>query len=178
MKAERGFTIIEIGITLVVLAVALSIAMPSYDRWISKVHVRNSADSVLAGLQLARSEAIKQNNRVCLRLTGGTGWSVIDNLGNVIQAKPSLEGDTKAAISITQPATITPFDIAFSGLGRQTNRCIDNSAPSAVSLSFSNQAATECTSAGPVGCFVIVVSLGGLIRMCDPSKPAGDPRAC
>lgn len=173
MKALRGFTLPEVGIVMVILAIAVGIAIPSFTSWIERIQVRNLAESVLHGLQVARSEAIKRNTTVAFTLTGGTAWSIdVVSPATAIQSRPGPEGDPKAFLSIIQPATATPFTVSFNSLGRQV-------APgAAVSLSLSNTADTECTAAGPFGCYVIEVSLGGLIKMCDPGKPAGTPQAC
>lgn len=59
-KAE-GFTIIEIMVGVVVLGIVLSVAVPNFTRFIQTNNLIAEANSMLSGLNLARSEAIKQN---------------------------------------------------------------------------------------------------------------------
>lgn len=178
MKRSRGFTLVELVVTLAVLGIILGIAIPSFASWLLKLQIRNAGESVLHGLQLARSEAIKRNGAVTLTLTGGTGWTITqtDSAGTTtdIQARPSGEGSQAASITITSPSgTVFPFAMTFGSLGRLTN-------PAAgVTLSAVGTAGADCTAAGPESCLVVQVSAGGQIRMCDPSPAKySTPQAC
>jgi type IV fimbrial biogenesis protein FimT len=172
MKKMAGFTLIELMITVVVLGIFLSLAIPSYSDWMKRLQMRNAAESILNGLQLARVEAIKRNLSVTMRLTGGTGWTVFNNAAGpvtgLIQTMPDGEGSKVAYIDIPT----TPYDLTFNSLGRMT-------APvSGINLSVTDTAGGTCTSSGPKGCFIVTASSGGLIRMCDPSRATGTPQGC
>ena len=62
----------ELMVSLVVLAVLLIIAVPSYRNFIVESRINAGASDLLAALQYARSEAVKRNNRVtvCASSTG------------------------------------------------------------------------------------------------------------
>jgi len=62
--AERGFTLIEIMIALVIFALLLAAALPSYRDWIAAQQLANHAHFIADTLDLARSEAIKHGYRV------------------------------------------------------------------------------------------------------------------
>jgi len=68
MRRESGFTLIELMIVIAVLAVSLSIALPSFSRTIANSKVRATAESILAGLRDARSTAIQRNAPVRFQL--------------------------------------------------------------------------------------------------------------
>lgn len=174
MKRSRGFTLIELVVTLAVLGIILGIAIPSFTSWLLKLQIRNAGEAVLHGLQLARSEAIKRNGAVTLTLTGGTGWTITDSAGASIQERPSGEGSQAASITITSPSdTIFPLAMTFGSLGRLT------SPAAGVTLSAVGAAGADCTAAGPDSCLVVQVSAGGQIRMCDPSPAKySTPQAC
>lgn len=172
MKRSGGFTLVELAVTLAVLGVILSIAIPSFASWLIKLQIRNAAEGMLHGLQLARTEAIKRNSPVTLTLTGGTGWTITDSAGAALQARPSGEGSQSAYITLTSPAGTFPFAMTFGSLGRLT------SPATGATLSAVGTSGSDCTSSGPASCLVVQVSAGGQIRMCDPSASATSPRAC
>ena len=65
-KSTSGFTLIELMAVTAVLAITLSIAIPSMQRTISNTRLRTEASRLLTALALARSEAIGRNDLVSL----------------------------------------------------------------------------------------------------------------
>ena len=59
---QKGFTLIELMVTLVVLAVLLSIGVPSYVEWIRDSRLDTATRSLASALKLARSEAVSQQS--------------------------------------------------------------------------------------------------------------------
>lgn len=78
-QAASGFTLIELSVALTVLALLLFAVMPSVGVWIRNTQVRNTASSMLAGLQLARNEAIRRNAAVRFSLVALTDSAVLDD---------------------------------------------------------------------------------------------------
>ncbi|WP_346351003.1 GspH/FimT family pseudopilin [Oceanimonas sp. AH20CE76] len=76
-EKQRGLTLIELLVGLVVMTVLTSLAVPSFQSLREQYTVRSAGMAVYADLQLARSEAIKRNREVtvCFTGLGSTEWS-------------------------------------------------------------------------------------------------------
>lgn len=68
-RRSRGFTLIELLIAVTVLGVLLALGAPAFRTYLENVRVRSAAESFLAGVQMARGEAVRLNSNVELLLT-------------------------------------------------------------------------------------------------------------
>jgi type IV fimbrial biogenesis protein FimT len=184
---QRGFTIIEIMISLTVLAVLITLGAPGFADWIQAQRIRSSAEAITNGMQVARGEAIRQNLAVSLGLEPPTtAWTVCPSTvspcdsttpaGSFIQNKSAQEGSGSTNVSATPAGAIL---VTFSPLGN----VIDNPDGSArlTQVDVTPSDPTECSAAGgSKRCLRVVVSPAGSIRMCDPTPTivAPDPRVC
>lgn len=64
MKAWGGFTLVELMVTLAVLAIVLVIGVPGLQALVNGNRLAASANEAIASLQTARMEAIRRNRRV------------------------------------------------------------------------------------------------------------------
>lgn len=167
---QRGVTLIELIIGIAVLSIVLVLGVPSYSEWIQNSRLRNTAEAILNGLQLARAEAVARNTSVRFSRGAGGAWTVCLNTvsatagctGTTIQSKTAAEGSSRAVTLASNPNIV---DVDFDALGRGTTISIDIDLDTAV------------MSADRSRNLRVVVS-GGSVRMCDPNVTAPDSRAC
>lgn len=77
-RKNSGFTIIELLITLVVLAIVAAVAIPGFGRLIDGNRLMTSTNLLMSSIRFARTEAIKRGTTVTFSTDGGlaTGWCV------------------------------------------------------------------------------------------------------
>lgn len=83
-RLSRGFSLIELMVGLVILAVLLGLGVPAMTGWMVDSRVRSQAEYVLSGLQLARGEAVKTNALVRFQLVSNmTSTCALSNNSNL-----------------------------------------------------------------------------------------------
>jgi type IV fimbrial biogenesis protein FimT len=74
-NAVKGFTLVELMITLVVLGLIATMAVPSMTSFFDKRRVIEAAEDLYANVQIARTEAIKRSDSVYMRFnSSGSTW--------------------------------------------------------------------------------------------------------
>ncbi|MDP4529753.1 GspH/FimT family pseudopilin [Alkalimonas delamerensis] len=61
---DKGFTLIELMVTVAVMAITLTVAVPAFTQLINGNRLTSQANEVLSALSYARSEAIRRNDDV------------------------------------------------------------------------------------------------------------------
>ena len=193
---QDGVTLIELMIALVLIALLLFLGLPNFSIFLQNTQIRNAAQTTLAGIDLARAEAIRRNSAVRFQLvsdlTSGCdlsdsalNWvvSLADPAGacdvqpsetvapRIVQKKSASDGSQNALVSTTGGAVIV-----FNGLGRV-------SGPGITRLNFSSTSGT-CqhvdAANGTLRCLSVLISTGGRTKLCDPKvvDDITDPRHC
>jgi type IV fimbrial biogenesis protein FimT len=195
----RGFTLIELMIGIALFALLMTLAIPSFTGMMNNARLRDKGASIMAGLQSARSEALRRNQAVEFVLTAdpvtdgsdvgvtanttGPTWVVraLDQAGvpivPLVEFRSGLEGSnqtdpTALYARITSANLPGTTSIQFTALGR-TNV----TAASGATFDVTPADATQCrASGGDLRCVRVVVTSSGRVRMCDPSvDPAVNP---
>lgn len=199
MTRRGGFTMVELMITIVLLAILLAIGLPSFYSLLRNASIRSASESVQSGMQLARMEALRRNQRVtfwlvndvtagCARTAAGPAWVVsIDSPVGACDATPSRTSAPRIVQTRTTSETsnvqIAASDsvvggnsvscVTFNGFGQVEAACTGGGNPIA-SISLSSTIAGDGTRA-----MDIRVTAGGDIRSCIPSlTDTNDPRYC
>jgi type IV fimbrial biogenesis protein FimT len=63
-RAQRGFNLIELMVTLTVLGVLVAMGLPEFSKFVKDMKLGATASDLRADVQFARSEAIRRNMRV------------------------------------------------------------------------------------------------------------------
>lgn len=167
MKRSSGFSLIELMVTLVVLAILLGIAAPNFTDLVRNNRSQAAANELVSALNLARAEAIKRGSRVSMcPSTNGTscsgtawqnGWIVfVDTaasdlanaatVGTILSRRTALpEGATATGTATFIRYSSQGFAPVRSNLTVQVNSCTGINAR-VISLSASGRIAVQKTS--------------------------------
>ena len=171
---QAGVTLIELVIGIAIIAILLTLSLPSMQLWMRDLQIRAGAESILEGLQLARQEAVRRNANVIFTLTsagGLTDWTVTDLSTapvTVIQSRSSAAGTPNARLiastALAQVYTNTPTAVAvlpagvtFNGTGRV------NAGANLTRIDVTNVQSIAARR------LVITIAAGGQMRLCDPA---------
>ncbi|QNH12263.1 prepilin [Xanthomonas sp. SI] len=66
ISGQRGFTLVELMVTVAVLAIIMALAFPSFTMLIRSNRLTSTANELVAALQASRSEAVRLNGGVSL----------------------------------------------------------------------------------------------------------------
>jgi type IV fimbrial biogenesis protein FimT len=174
-RRQRGFTLIEMMVTVTVLVIILLFSVPLFTTWNANTRIRSAAESLQNGLRLAQSTALSTNSSVTLRLTEdsdpdaesdesdkGLNWVLLNTAGEAVQVKggESLRGVTM------QASDGFTGEIVFRNLGQ-------NELAGPTTFKF------DAAAAGADKRLTVIVTPGGRVRMCDPDRTdSSDPQAC
>ncbi|MEP9318215.1 GspH/FimT family pseudopilin [Pseudomonas sp. LABIM340] len=82
---ELGFTLVELLFTLAILAIALSIAAPSFSELLHNQRASTATQELRNALDFARESAAHRGQPISIAATGGdwaAGWEVFADSGN------------------------------------------------------------------------------------------------
>lgn len=107
---DEGFTLIELMVALAVLSILLMVAVPAFDLVRNASRLSAGANDVLAGIQLARAEAIRRNVRVvfCQSADGATCANSAAWTGWLVAADQNRDGDFVDADEVIRAETLRP----------------------------------------------------------------------
>ncbi|SDH72391.1 GspH/FimT family pseudopilin [Variovorax sp. OV700] len=182
-RPAGGFTLIELMVTLSVMAVLMALAMPSVLAWIANSRVRTVSDALQNGLRAAQAEAVRRSRTAVFSLTNdtapqasltaianGSHWSInfvasstLDTAGVATFVEAGVLTGAGAGVSISGPAAI-----CFNSLGRLVAPA--STGVSGAACSLASAPVYDITLASADRPLRVVVSLGGQVHLCDPAR--------
>ncbi|MGE6333391.1 GspH/FimT family pseudopilin [Stenotrophomonas sp. NPDC077659] len=111
---SSGFTLLELLVTVVVLAILLAIALPAQSRVIARSQLTTAANELFVGLQFARQESLRRNVQV--QLCGSDGGRDCDG-GNWQQwIVRTASGDVLRVGHIPSSVSVRPVGLFAAGM--------------------------------------------------------------
>lgn len=150
-KAGSGFSLIELMVTIAVLAVLTTLAAPSMMGLVRDSRLSAQSDALVTALNLARMEAVQKRKVVKLcpaqgaandatacstTATWSNGWLIMEGSNNILQRIPANTG-----VSISNAATSVEYTTTLgSTSGTSFTLCIPGRKQQTVSVSASGRA--------------------------------------
>lgn len=197
--AQQGFSLIEVMISVAVIAVFLGIGIPAIGDWIQNRQVNVLAESIASGMRIAQTEAVQRNVQVDMVFATSDVTSPANPMaatltaGGLAKADPTpnwmvrVSGDTTPAGFLqgkmgqdgSENARFSgPAGVSFSPLGRLSASIAANGTRTVPAGSLVFQIVNPSVQSGLANQRCVSVSTGGAVRVCDPRAPTGDSRAC
>ena len=91
----KGFTLIELVVTMSIIGTLLALAIPSFNATLTSSRITSYANDFVSALNLARSEAVRRGIVVMVSNNGTpthweNGWTVVDANGIILRVYTKL----------------------------------------------------------------------------------------
>ena len=206
--SQHGVTLIELMIAVVLMGILLMLAAPGYSTWIQNQQIRAGAESILNGIQLARSTAVNNNAPTRFNLCDtASSWQVLAASSTAAAADPAVTpcaagaavgagNEVRVQYRSSQNGSRAGQIYAISGVSTTVPVVDDTNSRNITFNSFGRVVANDAaiggnsistievatqqggTQVAGTRPLLVIVQPGGNVRMCDPAAPANDPRKC
>lgn len=192
-----GFSIIELMVTITLMAILVMVAAPSLSAYTENSKLRGVSESFMAAVQNARTEAIRRNQEVELVLTTDSPTAanvatanLSSTAGNwLVRVKTNdatpftydfVQGRSKAEGSGSEGTTTVQLSATANGsaVSKVTFKGVGQTDLGATWIVNFTSSTAACANTGPVRCLRVRVSPSGQAKSCDPLAASGDTRFC
>lgn len=170
---HRGFTIVELMIGIVILAILTLLALPTFRDFRANTRIRNTADSIVHGVRMAQVEAIRRNENVTLEIDPAVGWTVSDATATAVVTETFDDVSGTVVIQTRPPGS---SKLTYSPLGQY----IGPNNPDDGTAAVTSVRVSSTAIAAPNELRVTMDPAWGNVRVCEPrfvypADPAGCP---
>ncbi len=198
IKMHTGFTLVEMLVTIAILVILMTLAVPSFTSLLASWKLKAVADNIFSGLQLARAEAIRQNTTAVFALEAATNNWLVTLSSSYDAAVPVTKSPCDVSVSnylrrscgegggVTNSANFTRVEFSSQGRVSAFSQSATTDASGAVTVVTvgASSPKVDLSAAGVVNSLSLRIETGGQVRQCDPVTPlpanarAGDPKYC
>lgn len=189
---ENGFTLVELMVTLAVLAILASIALPSMGSFFDKRRVIETAEELYGNMQQARMESISRFRTVYVKFSGaapGATWQygVSTNADcDLTQTNPATAGVNACVLAVDDgdgnlddgSGAIDSADLVLQRFTSSDHTNVSISSVSNLEIAFDPQRGTA--EAGAItlqseGGYAMKITTNALgqVRICSPESSGG-----
>lgn len=170
-RPQIGFTLLELLVTLVILVIGLSLAVPALQDYLLNMRQRAAVTALQSDLQFARGQAVHRNTHVvaCPRATGSRcldrpewelGWLVFEDRNGDREHQP-------AEALLRDAGPVEHLDVRSAAARGRLRFLPSGAAPG------SNATITFCDRRGATRARALVLSNTGRVRRVAPPDNAG-----
>jgi type IV fimbrial biogenesis protein FimT len=121
-RDNRGFTLIELMVTVIVLGILSAAAFPLYRSFVTSQRIKTASFDMIALITFTRSEAIKRNTQVTLNSNGatfntGTAYLVTAG-GATLRQQAMFTGVQLECVNASHAYYTCPGPVVYNGSGR------------------------------------------------------------
>ena len=102
----KGLTLTELLVAVAVIAILLAIGVPSYNMLFDRDRLKGGSSALYFMLNLSKTESIKRNGDIYLRITAGQNWCVGANEGDAL-CDCNSKGSCDIAVSHNEYKNLT-----------------------------------------------------------------------
>ena len=189
---QRGFTLVELMVTITLMALLLGLAAPAFSEWTRNAQVRTVSDTLQNGARLAQTEAMRRNRQMVFFLSNDQGCTATTAAAAngafwAIRSVPLLAGETAETVQCGNLSDVAaginisgPTAICFNSMGRQVANTNPGAGSATCTLASSGRSSYDLSSVSGTRPLRVLVTLGGQVRICDPARmlSASDPDGC
>lgn len=185
--SHAGFTLIELMVTVGLIAILLGVGVPSLGHWIARAGVTTSAENIQNGLRQAQAEAVRRNAAVDFILTtvtassitaattaapattGWQSWAIRLSSDNSVIATADLSADAARATLSTSSAAVNA--LRFNGFGQVTTTAgVALGAPAIFDIRNTDPSVRSARC--------VYLTPAGAVKVCNPSLPNTNLASC
>jgi prepilin-type N-terminal cleavage/methylation domain-containing protein len=169
LAGTSGLTLMELMVTVAILAILVALAMPSFNAFVAKGRLSGAAEALAQDLQLARSEALRLNTEVRFSFSPGSTWCY-----------GSIASSTACSCTTANDCTLRQVDgSAYAGvtMSMPDPTFASNTAIFTARQGLANTGAVQFTHPN-AGTLRVSLGAAGQVSICSTSGGLGHHPAC